>query len=347
MRVSMASLALEPTPQLLEQVRLADRLGFDRFFHNDAKWRREVFARLGAATTVATRLGFGISVLDPYTRHPALAAQAAATLAEMSPGRFTVILGSGSHFDSLPDHDVRKPIAGIREAAELMRRLWAGEQVTMDGAVVRFRAGRLEFEPTAVPEIWIASRGPRILALAGELGDGVLVGSFATATGIEYARSHVARGLERAGRSWEDVELASWLYVSVLDEEDEPVPEDIRMGISHAFWSSRGVLSEMVDDLAADVTDEFRRFVRDAPHEWSDEVLAELRRLIPRGLLDSLAVIGTAEQVAAKLRALEEAGVQHAVLWPFPKQGQTVPDLMTRLADGVLPEIQGAGSGAR
>lgn len=340
MRVSMASLGYEPTPQFLEHVRLAELLGFDGFFHNDAKWRREVFGRLGAATTIATRLQFGISVIDPYTRHPALAAQATASLAEMAPGRFVLILGSGSHFDSLPDHTCHQPIAGIREAVELMRRLWAGERVTMDGAVVRFRAGRLDFEPTAVPEIWIASRGPKILALAGEIADGVLVGSFATPPGIEYAQRHVATGLERAGRTWEDVELASWLYVSVLDDEDEPVPEDIRVGISHAFWSSREVLGAMVDELASDVSDEFRRFVRDAPHEWSPEVLTELQRLIPRGLLDSLAVIGTADQVAAKLLALEEAGVQHAVLWPFPKPGRSVGDLMVRLADRVLGELQ-------
>ncbi len=104
MKLSIASLGAEPSARFLEQVRLAERLGFHAFFHNDKKWAQDVYVRLGAATQVSSRIGLGISATDPYTRHPALTAQATASIAEMAPGRFRVIIGSGSHFEVAARH---------------------------------------------------------------------------------------------------------------------------------------------------------------------------------------------------------------------------------------------------
>ena len=84
MKLSIASLGAEPTARFLDQVRLAEFLGFHAFFHNDKKWAQDVYVRLGAATQVTSRIGLGISATDPYTRHPALTAQAGASLAEMA-----------------------------------------------------------------------------------------------------------------------------------------------------------------------------------------------------------------------------------------------------------------------
>lgn len=341
MKLSMASLGAESGGRFLQQVRLAELLGFHAFFHNDKKWAREVFARLGAATQVTTRIGLGTSVLDPYTRHPALAAQAAATIAEMAPGRVRVIMGSGSHFESLPGYDNVKPVAGLRESAELMRALWRGETVTIDGEVVKFNNGALDWTPTAIPELYIASRGPQILKLAGQIADGVLIGSFATPPGIAYARQHIDAGIRASGRSAADVRLCSWLYVSLLERADDPVPEGVRRGVSFAFWSSRKAMTELLDTLSDDVTDAFRSFLREAPHDWSASTMSELRRLIPRGILDSLAMVGTAAEIAGRLRALEAAGIEEVVIWPFPAEGQDTEDLMLRLAKDVLPHVSG------
>jgi 5,10-methylenetetrahydromethanopterin reductase len=145
MKLSFASLGAEPGARFLDQVKLAERLGFHGFFHNDKKWARDVFSRLGAATQCTRTIGLGTSVVDPYTRHAALLAQATATLAELAPGRFRVIMGSGSHFETLPGYGSPKPVAGLREAAELMQRLWRGEKVTIDGEVVKFKNGSLDW----------------------------------------------------------------------------------------------------------------------------------------------------------------------------------------------------------
>jgi len=338
-KLSIASLGGEPGPRYLEQVKLAERLGFHAFFHNDKKWARDPFARLGAATQVTSRIGLGTSVIDPYTRHPALLAQATATLAELAPGRLRVVMGSGSHFETLPGYGNPKPVAALREATQLMRALWAGEKVSLDGQVVKFRDGALDWKPGITPPLYIASRGPQILKLAGEIADGVLIGSFATVPGIEYAKQHILPGLEIAKRGWSDIRMCSWIYLSLLDREDEPVPDGIRRGVSFAFWSSRKVLREVADELAPDISPEFRRFIHEAPHEWSPPIMAELRRLVPRGIIDSLAVVGTPKQIVERLRKLEGAGIQEAIIWPFTQDGQETEDFMARLARDVLPQV--------
>jgi len=339
MKLSIASLGAEPGARFIEQVKLAERLGFHAFFHNDKKWARDPFARLGAATQVTQRIGLGTSVVDPYTRHPAVTAQACATLAEMAGGRLRVVMGSGSHFETLPGFGSPRPVAALREAARLMRALWAGDKITLDGQVIKFHDGALDWKPSEVPPLYIASRGPQILKLAGEIAEGILIGSFATPSGIEYARQHIGKGLAAAGREWRDIRMCSWIYLSLLDREDEAVPEGIRRGVSFAFWSSRKVLSAMADALAPDMTDEFRTFIREAPHEWSAEIMAQLRRLIPRGIIDSLAVVGTAPQIVARMRKLEAAGIEEVIIWPFPKEGQTTEEFMDKLAREVLPRV--------
>jgi alkanesulfonate monooxygenase SsuD/methylene tetrahydromethanopterin reductase-like flavin-dependent oxidoreductase (luciferase family) len=148
-------------------------------------------------------------------------------------------------------------------------------------------------------------------------------------------------GLELAKRSWRDIRMCSWIYLSLLDREDEPVPDGIRRGVSFAFWSSRKVLSAMADELAPDISPEFRRFIHEAPPEWSPPIMAEVRRLIPRGIIDSLAVVGTAQQIVERLRKLESAGIQEAIIWPFPKDGQEIEEFMAKLARDVLPHVAG------
>jgi hypothetical protein len=145
--------------------------------------------------------------------------------------------------------------------------------------------------------------------------------------------------LQASRRDWKDIRLCSWIYLAVLEREDDPIPEGIKRGVSFAFWSSRKALSDMVDALAPDASDEFRTFIKEAPHEWSPPIMDELRRLMPRGVLDSLALVGTAPQVVERLKALEAAGVQEIVIWPFPTPEQDMVDFIYKLAQDVLPHV--------
>jgi len=67
--------------------------------------------------------------------------------------------------------------------------------------------------------------------------------------------------------------------------------------------------------------------------------MAELRRLMPRGIFNTMSIVGTPAQVVARLKSLEAAGVQEAIMWPFPKPGQEVEDLLIQLGHTVLPLV--------
>ncbi len=346
MKFSIASLGEEPAERFGRFVQLCELLGYDSFCHSDEKWTRDVYVRLGVAAAVTSRIGLGITVTDPYTRHPALTAQATATLGEASAGRLRVVLGAGSHFETMPGYASVKPVKGIRESIQLMRRLWDGERVTLDGEIVKYIGGQLDFEVAEQhrPTVWVAGRGKQILRMAGEVADGVLIGSFATPLGIRYAKDLIAEGLERSGREWSDVGLASWLYVSVLEDEDDDVPEGVRRGVSHALWSSRAVANELLENVDLTSEDEFLAFMKDAPHEWSPPVMAELRRLIPRSVIEQFAVVGTADQVAEQLIRLRDEGVQECIAWPFPADGLDVEDFAVQFAHEVFPRVRGRTS---
>jgi 5,10-methylenetetrahydromethanopterin reductase len=338
MKLSLASRGAEPGARFLEQVKLAELLGFHAYFHDDKTSAREPFARLGAATLVTTRLGLAANV-DPSSRDPALIAQAAATLAELAPGRFRLALGLGRQLEAPPGHGRANPVATLRETSELLRRLWRGETVTLDGEVVKFREGALDWTPTAVPPLHIAGRVPEILELAGSTADGVLIESFATPVGIDYAKRHLLAGLQAARRDWPDIRLCCSLRLCVLEREGDPIPDEIRRSVIAAVWDIRQVLGGIIDQLVSYVSYEFKAFLREAPQDASAQAMSELRRLLPPSITESLALVGTAAQIVERLKALAAAGVQEVVLAPVPAPPQDMIDVMYTLAQQVLPHF--------
>jgi G6PDH family F420-dependent oxidoreductase len=130
-----------------------------------------------AATTDRLIVGTGVTALS-LRIHPAILAQAAATVADMLPGRFWFGVGTGEnlnehiHGDPRPEHSMRA--AMLEEAVGLVRRLWSGELVDHDGDFYRVSRARLYTLPDEPPPILIAASGPESAKLAGQIGDGLI-----------------------------------------------------------------------------------------------------------------------------------------------------------------------------
>jgi G6PDH family F420-dependent oxidoreductase len=134
---------------------------------------------LGAIAERTERLGLATGVTCPTVRyHPAIIAQAAATLAVMSDGRFTLGLGSG---ERLNEHvvgggfaeSVQVRQAMLREAAEIIRLLWRGGYQNYDGRYLRLEDARVFDLPERLPLIAVAAGGPAAARMAAELGDAI------------------------------------------------------------------------------------------------------------------------------------------------------------------------------
>lgn len=138
-----------------------------------------VWPVLGAIAEATDDLRIGTGVTCPTIRiHPAIVAQATATVASMLEGRFYFGVGTGEnlsehiHGDRWPAHDVRLEL--LEEAVEIIRNLWTGENVTHRGRHYTVENARLFTLPDQLPEIWVAADGPRTARKAGEIGDGLI-----------------------------------------------------------------------------------------------------------------------------------------------------------------------------
>src|SRR5829696_7388276 len=133
-----------------------------------------------AATTERISVGTGVTALSVRI-HPAILAQAAATVADMLPGRFWFGVGTGENLnehilgDAWPEHARRA--AMLEEAVGLIRRLWTGELVDHHGDAYDVSRARLYTLPARLPPILIAASGTESAELAGRIGDGLITTS--------------------------------------------------------------------------------------------------------------------------------------------------------------------------
>ena len=173
-----------PPDFLLKNVQKAEEAGFQAVLSSDHihPWSRSqgnsgfAWSWLGAAMQ-ATTIPFGIVTVPGYRYHPAILAQAVATLENLFPDRFFLTLGSGEALNehvvggAWPVKDVRNDI--LKESAEIMRRLWRGEEVTHHGNVVIERA-RLYVPTLRVPQIVGAALSEETARWLGSWADGLI-----------------------------------------------------------------------------------------------------------------------------------------------------------------------------
>ena len=136
-----------PAGRLAEMAQLAERTGYDYLWLADERFFREVYASLTLCALRTERIKLGPCVTDPYSRHAALTAMAIATLDEISGQR--AVLGIGAGVSGFRELGIAREKSGValREAVEVIRKLLAGETVTLQGPVVRVDGAHLDFKP--------------------------------------------------------------------------------------------------------------------------------------------------------------------------------------------------------
>ena len=190
-RIGYALSSEEHRPRdLIANARLAEDAGFDFAMISDHfhPWTDRqgqspfVWSVLGGIAQATERITVGTGVTAISVRiHPAILAQATATVAAMLPGRFWFGVGTGENLnehvvgDAWPDHDER--VAMLEEGVEIIRRLWTGDLVSHRGEFYDVSRARLYTLPDEPPPIMIAAGGPESAELAGRIGDGLITTS--------------------------------------------------------------------------------------------------------------------------------------------------------------------------
>ena len=276
--------------ELLELGVAAEGLGFDSVVVSDHfhPWKDTdghapfSFAWLGAMGARTSRVRLGTSVVTPTFRyHPAIVAQAMATLGVLFPGRVFLGVGSGEAMNETPVTGHDWPAAGERlrrlgEAVELIRRLWTDDYVTFDGKHFHTSEAKIFDKPERPVPILIAAGGPKAAELAGRLGDGFICTS---GKGIELYRDALIPGLEKgaraAGRDPATIERMIEVKVS-YDPDPDRALADTREWAALALPAEdkAGVEDprEMEQRAAAAADRAYTRFiVTDDPDECVDE----------------------------------------------------------------------------
>lgn len=161
------------------------------------------FAWLGAAAAKTSRARLGTSVVTPSFRyHPAVVAQALATIALLAPGRVFLGLGSGESMNETPLTTTDWPEPGerlrrLREAVKLIKQLWSEDYVTFEGKYFHTREAKLFDKPPQPIPILLAAGGPQAATFAGREGDGIIVTS---GKGAELYKDTLLPALEKGAR---------------------------------------------------------------------------------------------------------------------------------------------------
>ncbi|MGZ4676714.1 MAG: LLM class flavin-dependent oxidoreductase [Acidimicrobiia bacterium] len=166
------SCAFPPGPEVVAHARLAESLGYERVWLYDSPvLYGDVWVHLARIAEATSRIGLGPAVLVPNLRHPVTQAAAIATVAALAPGRLVVAIGTGFTARMAMG---QRPLtwAETRTYIAQVRGLLDGESMIVDGKVVKLVPAYDPLPPR--PPILVAANGPKGLAVARELGDGVM-----------------------------------------------------------------------------------------------------------------------------------------------------------------------------
>ena len=313
--------------ELLDVSVQAEQSGFDSVWISDhfQPWRHAgghapfSLAWLGALGARTSRVLIGTSVLTPTFRyHPSVVAQAAATIADLFPGRFLLGVGTGESLNEVPSSGMAWPeqserTARFKEAVDLIRRLWREERVRYEGRFYRTHNATIYDRPAQPVPIYIAGAGPYMAKLAGEQADGFICTSGKAWTLYsETLLPNVRAGLQKSGRADDGIDRMIEMKLS-FDTDRTRARDDTR------FWAPLSLSAE--EKMNVEDPLEMERLADALPIE----------RAASRWIVSD-----DVDEVLDKLRPYVELGFNHLVFHaPGPDQGRFLKLFQERLAGPV------------
>ena len=321
-------------PELVSQIEEIESLGYQQIWVSNEKFFHDMYVVASVAAEHTTSVSIGTFIADPYTHHPALTAMSIATLDKISGGR--AILGIGAGGTGFPVMGIKrtKPATAIKEAIMVIRGLWRGETIDMQGEVVQCHNGKLNFTARADIPVVVASRGDLVLQAAGEVADAVMIATYAEPVGIQYAISRIRAGAERIGRSMKDVKLISRID-ACISEDRQAAYEAVKPMVGVMLWTSYPD-RRFVQRCGLEVPEELEKIV--AKRDYN--LMAANASLIPDAFVDKFCWAGTADDVARKVAEVARLGIENITFLPHPPKGSDNTETIRQFAQVVKPLVE-------
>ena len=299
----------------LDYVRYAEEQGFEAVWQAESRLVRDAIVPMAAYAAVTSRIKVGSGVINNWSRNIGLLASTFLTLDDLAPNR--IICGIGAWWDPLA-HDLgidrKNPLTAMKETVLILRRLLNMERVTYQGNFINVNNIELDIvhgrrEPRNIP-IMIGATGEKMLELAGEIADGVLLNYFVPPTHNDKALEHLEKGALISGRNITGIDRPQLIVCAVDNNHDI------------AFDATKKLLCQYLAQQP--------HFLKEsgAPHEvitniqsvlsWpaTKEQINQAKDFIPDDLVSQLTASGTPEEARKKVDEYRSHGTTCPVLYP-------------------------------
>ncbi|RDI74122.1 CPS 4043-type F420-dependent oxidoreductase [Gaiella occulta] len=325
-----------PYTRLVELMKLGEDNGFEHGWTYDSHvlWQ-ESFPLLALAIQATSRMKFGHLVTNPGTREPTVLASLYATLHDISDGRMVMGIGRG---DSARRYIGQPPVrvAQFENALRMIKPFMNGEEVHWNDKDLQLKWVRPELP--RIP-MWVAGYGPKALAVAGRVGDGVII-QLADPEIIQWIMGTARKAAEEAGRDPAELKCIvcapSHISDDIADAREQTrwfpamVSNHVK-DLIERYGSDGSVVPQALTDYV-----QARTF-----YDYNDHsrVGAAHGAFVTDEICDRFSVLGSVEQATAKLRELESIGVDHFSVY-LMTHGQEAT--LTAYGEHIIPQFAGA-----
>ncbi len=283
-----------------------EQIGYDTGFSFEAK--HDPFLPLALASKTTSELRLGTAVAIGFARNPMVLANVGYDLQQLSAGRFVLGLGSQirPHIQNRFSEVWSRPAARMRELVLAIRAIWncweGRSQLQFEGDFYHHTLMTPAFDPGpnphGPPPVFVGGFGPRMIEVAGEVADGLIVHPFNSRRSVEkLVLPALARGRERADRGRQAAELV-WVTMVVTWSTDEQHDVAIRSVKDQlAFYGSTPAYAPVLD------VHDYGELHRDLNRMSKQGRWTEMGALIPDDLVDAIAVVGPRGEIANRLSA--------------------------------------------
>jgi 5,10-methylenetetrahydromethanopterin reductase len=323
----------QDTGAFAQQVEAA---GFDFLWMPDTpllagRWR-DVYVHLTCAALQTSRLRLGPGVTNPLTRHPIATASAILSLDEASEGRADLVAGTGYSSAYIIGRKAAT-LATMQHATGLWRSIFKGHKTELGGLEINLMPPRPQLP------IYLAATGPRMLQLAGEIADGVLIMVGASAGSLAWALEQIETGMQRAGRQRHEVQRLVVVTANV-DADKARAIDQMRPAAAGLYRHQHAatLLQAAGLTLPAELPD-YPRPYPDLGHAVDWEAAKRAVSFVPDEAVEALVAVGSGAQVVERARALMALDID--AIWWRDEASYTRPDaLLQALAQEVLPYLR-------
>ena len=299
----------------LEYVQYAEEKGFEAVWQAESRLVRDAIVPMAAYAAVTEKIKVGSGVINNWTRNIGLLASTFLTLDDLAPNR--IICGIGAWWDPLAQNvgiHRRKPLTAMRETVTILKRLLALERVTYDGEFIQVNEIELDVvhgrrEPRNVP-VFIGATGDRMMEMAGEVADGVVMNYCVPPEYNHKALELLAKGAKKAGKTLDDIDRPQLVVCSVDNDHDKAIDTTRELLTQYLaqqphIAKASGVSMEIVEKIQSILG-------------WpaTHEQIQEAKHFVPEEAIERVTASGTPEEARAKVQEYVDNGCTCPILYP-------------------------------